>query len=96
MPQPIPPGLLQVTLREGNKCTADLVCGLCDGTTDVVFYEGAAEHRLDGALLWMRDYSKCPNVNASEPIGLRIMWLDERGVENWELDPGTRELRRRT
>jgi len=95
MGHPVQPALLQVVQRDGKKCTAVLACGLCDERVDVEFYEGNATHILDGALLWIRHYSKCLKVDPDKPIGIRLMWDDGRVTENLELDPQTRHLRRK-
>ena len=95
MGQLVQPGLLQVVARDGNRRDAVLVCGLCDARASVSFHEGEATNRLDGGLLWLEHYSKCAGVDGSEPIGIRLMWDDGRETENLELDPNTRQLRRK-
>lgn len=88
------PSLLQIVGREVNRRDARLMCHLCGATVPVHFYEGTGEPKLDGPLLWMFHYEKCPRVNEDEPIGLRLMWSDEPGreTENLVLDPRSRKL----
>jgi hypothetical protein len=87
-----PPGELRVTCL-GNHCTGRLLCGLCDGLDDVEFYEGGANHKLDGPLLWVAHYDKCRGVDARVPISIRLTWADTtRAVVMLTLDPVTRAL----
>jgi hypothetical protein len=90
------PGLIQVLTREGNRRDAKLSCALCGAVVPMHFYEAPGEPELDGALLWMFHYDKCPNAKREEPIGLRLMWdVPGKDTENLELDPKARVLRKR-
>lgn len=88
------PSLLQVINREGSRRDAILVCALCDTRTSLHFYEPPGTPVLDGSLLWMFHFDKCPVVNSDSPIGLRLMWdVPGRDTENLELDPKSRKLK---
>ncbi|MCU1246163.1 MAG: hypothetical protein JWN02_2073, partial [Acidobacteria bacterium] len=86
------PSLLQVVGREVNRRDAKLVCHLCETRTELHFYEGDGEPKLDGPLLWTVHYGKCSGVKDEQPIGLRLMWNDGRETENLVLNPSTRKL----
>lgn len=88
-----PPGLIQVLGRDVNRRDALLTCGLCGARVQMHFYESPGEPLLDGPLLWIFHFDKCPKVKAGEPIGLRLMWdVPGRPTEDLKLDPETHQL----
>jgi len=82
--------------KKVKRRDARLMCHLCGATVPLHFCEGTGEPKLDGQLLWMFHYAKCPGVTEYEPIGLQLMWADVRGreTENLVLDPKNRSSRR--
>lgn len=89
-----PPGLIHVLGREVNRRDALLTCALCAARIQIHFYEPPGDPLLDGPLLWLYHFEKCPGVKADETIGLRLVWdLPGRSTENLTLDPQTRRLK---